>query len=152
VTTSQDQLIKLYVIRAMKELDSLKGHNKEVTSLAWHPLQESVLASGSMDSTLLFWNLGPKGSDGPVTRIPHAQDMAIWDIQWHPAGHRVATGSNDRQTKLWVRNQLGSTQDLMQDVLGDKETEESRWYRDWTTWCDHYQYAKCVSIRFDECC
>jgi polyadenylation factor subunit 2 len=124
VTASRDQLIKLYDIRAMKELDSLKGHNKEVTSLAWHPLQESVLASGGMDGTLLFWNLGAKGSDGPVTRIPYAHDMAIWDIQWHPAGHMLATGSNDRQTKFWARNRLGSTQGLMQDAVGDKETEE----------------------------
>jgi hypothetical protein len=50
--------------------------------------------------------------------------MAIWDIQWHPAGHMLATGSNDRQTKFWARNRLGSTQGLMQDAVGDKETEE----------------------------
>lgn len=48
LTASRDQLIKLYDIRAMKELTSLKGHHKEVTSLAWHPLCESVFASGGM--------------------------------------------------------------------------------------------------------
>lgn len=72
VTASRDQLIKLYDIRAMRELVSLKGHNKEVTSLAFHPLYESVLASGGMDGTLLFWNLGPKGSEEPAARIPYA--------------------------------------------------------------------------------
>jgi polyadenylation factor subunit 2 len=32
----------------MKELTSLKGHHKEVTSIAWHPYVESVFASGGM--------------------------------------------------------------------------------------------------------
>lgn len=40
LTASRDQLIKLYDIRAMKELCSLKGHHKEVTSVAWHPVYE----------------------------------------------------------------------------------------------------------------
>lgn len=41
--------------------------------------------------------------------------MAIWDLQWHPAGHLLATGSNDRQTKFWARNRVGSTAGLPED-------------------------------------
>ena len=108
LTASRDQLIKLYDLRAMKEIVSLKGHNKEVTSVAWHPLHESVLVSGGMDGTLIYWNVGPKGSEEPAARIPFAHDMAIWDLQFHPAGHMLASASNDRQTKFWARNRLGS--------------------------------------------
>lgn len=122
ITASRDQLIKMYDIRAMKELVSLKGHHKEVTSVAFHPLHETILASGGMDGTLLFWNLGPKGSDEPAARIPYAHDMAIWDLQWHPAGHMLATGSNDRQTKFWSRNRLGSTSGL-QESAEEKEED-----------------------------
>jgi polyadenylation factor subunit 2 len=50
----------------MKELCSLKGHHKEITSLAWHPIFESVFASGGMDGTLIYWNIGPKGSEEPA--------------------------------------------------------------------------------------
>ena len=95
-----------------RELCSLKGHNKGVTSIAWHPLYESVFASGGMDGTLLYWNIGAKGSDEPVAKVPFAHDMAIWDLKWHPAGHMLASGSNDRQTKFWARNRLGSTSGL----------------------------------------
>ena len=109
LTASRDQLIKLYDIRAMKELVSLKGHYKEVTSLAWHPLYESVFCSGGMDGTLIYWNVGPKGSEEPAARIPFAHDMAIWDMKWHPAGHLLATGSNDRQTKFWARSRMGTS-------------------------------------------
>ncbi|KAL3784790.1 hypothetical protein ACHAWO_003073 [Cyclotella atomus] len=117
LTASRDQLIKLYDIRAMKELCSLKGHHKEVTSVAWHPVYETVFASGGMDGTLIYWNIGPKGSEEPAARIPYAHDMAIWDMKWHPAGHLLATGSNDRQTKFWARNRPGSKQGLDDDGL-----------------------------------
>jgi hypothetical protein len=106
----------------MRELCSLKGHFKEVTSIAWHPLYESVFASGGMDGTLLYWNIGPKGnSEEPSARIPFAHDMAIWDMVWHPAGHCLATGSNDRQTKFWARNRVGSTGGLESATREDSE-------------------------------
>jgi hypothetical protein len=43
--------------------------------------------------------------------------------KWHPAGHMLASGSNDRQTKFWARNRLGSTAGL-QDSSDDKEEEQ----------------------------
>eukprot|EP00571_Detonula_confervacea_P008445 CAMPEP_0172330998 /NCGR_PEP_ID=MMETSP1058-20130122/61698_1 /TAXON_ID=83371 /ORGANISM="Detonula confervacea, Strain CCMP 353" /LENGTH=407 /DNA_ID=CAMNT_0013048247 /DNA_START=372 /DNA_END=1595 /DNA_ORIENTATION=- len=127
LTASRDQLIKVYDIRAMKELCSLKGHHKEVTSIAWHPVYETVFASGGMDGTLIYWNIGPKGSEEPAAKIPYAHDMAIWDMKWHPAGHLLATGSNDRQTKFWARNRPGTKNGLDDDGLdavdGSGDTE-----------------------------
>ena len=96
-----------------------------------------------MDGTLIYWNIGeksnlstahlffrpttscscprfvtgPKGSEEPAAKIPYAHDMAIWDMKWHPAGHLLATGSNDRQTKFWARNRPGSKQGLDDDGL-----------------------------------
>jgi polyadenylation factor subunit 2 len=124
LTASRDQLIKLYDIRAMKELTSLKGHHKEVTSLAWHPISQNVFASGGMDGTLCYWNVGAKGLEEPAAKIPYAHDMAIWDLQWHPAGHVLATASNDRQTKFWARNRLGSTKGLVAEETKALDTAE----------------------------
>lgn len=87
----------------------------QFNSVAWHPLCESVFASGGMDGTLVFWNVGSKGTEEPAAKVPFAHDMAIWDLKWHPAGHMLATGSNDRQTKFWARNRLGSTAGLSSD-------------------------------------
>lgn len=50
--------------------------------------------------------------------------MAIWDMKWHPAGHLLATGSNDRQTKFWARNRLGSHDGL------DEEEEDDELLKD----------------------
>ena len=109
----------------MRELCSLKGHHKEITSLAWHPLYESVFASGGMDGTLIFWNIGPKGSDEPGAKVPFAHDMAIWDMKWHPAGHLLATGSNDRQTKFWARNRFGSVEGLVGGGGAEDDDEDN---------------------------
>ncbi len=89
LTASRDQLIKLYDLRTLKEFATMKGHSREVTSLAWHPVYEKLFLSGSYDGMLLYWQVG---KETPIATIPHAHDNAVWDIQWHPAGHVVATG------------------------------------------------------------
>jgi hypothetical protein len=68
--------------------------------------------------------VGAKGTDEPSAKVPFAHDMAIWDLQWHPAGHMLATGSNDRQTKFWARNRLGSSAGLPEDEGLGKESAE----------------------------
>lgn len=68
-------------------------------------------------------NKGPKGSEEPAAKIPFAHDMAIWDMKWHPAGHLLATGSNDRQTKFWARNRPGCNQGLDDDDAADGDGE-----------------------------
>ena len=130
LTASRDQMIKLYDIREMKELCSFKGHYKEVTSLAWHPQFETVFASGGMDGTLLFWNVGPKGSEEPAARVPFAHDMAIWDMEWHPSGHSLATASNDKTTKIWCRPRpgdpmaFGAHTEWFNDVPGEPDVKD----------------------------
>jgi len=108
ISGSRDHMIKMYDIRSMKELCSLKGHYKEITSMQWHPFQESVFCSGGMDGTVLFWNVGPKGTTEPTARVNFAHDMAVWDLKWHPLGHSLASASNDKTTKVWCRPLLGS--------------------------------------------
>ncbi|RHZ17622.1 hypothetical protein DYB37_006163 [Aphanomyces astaci] len=108
LTASRDQLIKLYDIRTLKEFATMKGHAREVTSLAWHPVWERLFLSGSYDGSLFYWNVG---QESPIATIPHGHDNAVWDIQWHPAGHVVASGSNDHSTKFWCRNRPGDCMD-----------------------------------------
>ncbi|CAK4076297.1 unnamed protein product [Aphanomyces euteiches] len=108
LTASRDQLIKLYDIRTLKEFATMKGHTREVTSLAWHPVWERLFLSGSYDGSLFYWT---EGKETPIATIPHGHDNAVWDIQWHPAGHVVATGSNDHSTKFWCRNRPGDCMD-----------------------------------------
>lgn len=152
LTASRDQLIKLYDIRTLKEFATLKGHAREVTSIAWHPWYERLFVSGSYDGSLMYWEVGCVHCVGMCARIsylvraaadllsmsfrfcskesalasvPQAHDTAVWDIQWHPVGHVVATGSNDHSTKFWCRNRPGDPMDDKynggQNILNDAE-------------------------------
>nr|CCA25010.1 WD40 repeatcontaining protein putative [Albugo laibachii Nc14] len=108
LTASRDQLIKLYDIRTFKEITTLKGHTREVTSVAWHPCYERLFVSGSYDGSLMYWEVGKSTA---LATVPSAHENAVWDIQWHPVGHVVATGSNDHSTKFWCRNRPGDPMD-----------------------------------------
>ncbi|KAF3771517.1 Flowering time control protein [Nymphaea thermarum] len=51
-------MLQLYDIRAMKELESFRGHRKDVTALAWHPFHEEYFVSGSFDGSIFHWVVG----------------------------------------------------------------------------------------------
>uniref|UniRef100_A0A673HBY8 Pre-mRNA 3' end processing protein WDR33-like n=1 Tax=Sinocyclocheilus rhinocerous TaxID=307959 RepID=A0A673HBY8_9TELE len=59
LTASRDHLCKLFDIRNLKEeLQVFRGHKKEATAVAWHPVHEGLFASGGSDGSLLFWHAG----------------------------------------------------------------------------------------------
>ncbi|VDM37941.1 unnamed protein product, partial [Toxocara canis] len=112
LTGSRDHLIKVYDIRMMREMHSYRGHKKEVTALAWHPVHESLFVSGGGDGSMAYWLVN---SEKELSFLEHAHDQAIWTLEWHPLGHILASGSNDNNTKFWARNRPGDTQD---DIFG----------------------------------
>ncbi len=53
-------LVKIFDIRKMAEMEVLKGHGNAVNSIKWHPVHESLLLSGDYDGGLAYWVLGHK--------------------------------------------------------------------------------------------
>ncbi|CAK7336538.1 unnamed protein product [Dovyalis caffra] len=51
----------------MKELESFRGHRKDVTALAWHPFHEEYFVSGSYDGSIFHWLVG--GSNDHTTKF-----------------------------------------------------------------------------------
>ncbi|ETN84641.1 hypothetical protein NECAME_06802 [Necator americanus] len=112
LTAGRDHLVKLYDIRCMKEMFSYKGHKKEVTAIAWHPVHEGLFVSGGGDGSIAYWLVE---NEKEVAFLEHAHDQAVWAMKFHPMGHILATGSNDNNTKFWARNRPGDTQE---DIFG----------------------------------
>ncbi|GMS84183.1 hypothetical protein PENTCL1PPCAC_6358, partial [Pristionchus entomophagus] len=112
LTASRDHLIKLYDIRMMKEMRTFRGHKKEVTAIAWHPIHEGLFVSGGGDGSLAYWLVD---NEKEVGLLEHAHDQAVWALEFHPLGHVLASGSNDNNTKFWARNRPGDTQE---DIFG----------------------------------
>ena len=69
------------------------GHKDAVLSLAWNRNAEHVLASGSVDKTVLIWDLHTAKVASTLT----AHKDMIQAIQWHPfEAQNLLTGSTDK--------------------------------------------------------
>jgi len=98
--------------------------------LSWHPVHHSLLSTGGSDGALFHYlldepntppgestSIAPYESPDPTTapsqtiypahKITYAHDFAIWSLDWHPLGHILASGSNDRVTRFWSRARPG---------------------------------------------
>ncbi|CEQ39767.1 SPOSA6832_01332, partial [Sporobolomyces salmonicolor] len=103
-TASRDQLVKVFDIRAMKELVTLRGHKKEVCSVAWHPIHSDVLVSGGSEGSILHWSLP---DPAPKETLEFAHDSNVWSLAYHPLGHLLVSASNDHTTRFWSRGRPG---------------------------------------------
>ena len=107
LSCSKDLKIKLFDIRMIRNpLMTYMRHNKDVTVVSWHNIQEDVFCSGSANGTICYWDTQ---HTSPIGEIPIAHDGAIWDLQWHPVGHMLASCSHDQTTKFWSRDRPNDT-------------------------------------------
>jgi polyadenylation factor subunit 2 len=136
-TSARDQTARVFDLRMMRDICLLRGHEKDISTIAWHPVISSLLSTGGHDGALFHYCLNepntpaghttsiapydsPDPSSAPAQTIypahktPFAHDFAIWSLDWHPLGHILASGSNDRITRFWSRARPGDS-DVMQD-------------------------------------
>ncbi|XP_063991604.1 periodic tryptophan protein 1 homolog [Diachasmimorpha longicaudata] len=74
------------------------GHKDAVLDLSWNSNYTHVLASGSVDQTVLLWDLE---NGTPVTKIKHFAEK-VQSIAFHPREtHHLLTGSADSTAKLF---------------------------------------------------
>ncbi|KAJ1666102.1 WD repeat-containing protein 33 [Coemansia sp. RSA 1813] len=109
LSSGRDHCIKLFDVRKLKEEIKSFATTREIHSVAWHPVHETLFASGGSicnnkeptnDGTIQFWftdDIKPKAT------VEGAHYSYVWTIAWNPMGHILASGSNDRATKFWCR-------------------------------------------------
>ena len=131
-TCARDSTARIFDLRMMRDLMLLKGHEKDIATLTWHPMHTSLLSTGGWDGAIFHYLLNePNAPEGvapsispydssdpasaptqtiyPAHRIPFAHDFTVWSLDWHPLGHILASGSNDRLTRFWTRARPGDT-------------------------------------------
>lgn len=136
-TAARDQTARVFDLRLMKDICLLKGNEKDVSTLTWHPIHPQLLSLGGLDGSISHYLLDtpnppagqaltvapwdspdpestPAQSIWPMHKVPYAHDFAVWSLNWHPLGHILASGSNDRITRFWTRARPGDT-DVFQD-------------------------------------
>lgn len=110
-TCSRDSSARVVDLRMMRDLRVLRGHEKDVTTLTWHPVVPSLLSTGGHDGVVSHYLLNESANATntsttlahPTIKIPFAHESAIWAMEYHPLGHLLCTGSNDRATRFWAR-------------------------------------------------
>lgn len=133
---NKSNVVKIYDLRMMRDVLLLKGNESNIMSLCWHPIHANFLTTGNYDGAMYHYLLDepnpPEGSEVSATNIPvcdsptpetapsqsiypahrvnHAHDFTIWSMEWHPLGHILASGSNDRVTRFWTRPRPGDTE------------------------------------------
>ncbi|KXJ94759.1 WD40-repeat-containing domain protein [Microdochium bolleyi] len=136
-TSARDQTARIFDMRMMRDICLLKGHEKDISTLTWHPIHANLISTGGSEGSLFHYLLdepntppghaisnavyespdpstAPTQSIHPAHKVPHAHDFAIWSLDWHPLGHILASGSNDRITRFWSRGRPGET-DIFED-------------------------------------
>ncbi|KAK0711045.1 WD40-repeat-containing domain protein [Lasiosphaeris hirsuta] len=129
-TSARDQTARVFDLRMMRDIVLLRGHDKDISTLSWHPVHPNLLSTGGSDGSLFHYILDepntPEGQPSsvavydsqdptscpaqtiyPAHKVPYAHDFAIWSLDWHPLGHILASGSNDRITRFWTRSRPG---------------------------------------------
>jgi polyadenylation factor subunit 2 len=146
-TAARDQTARIFDLRMMKDIILLRGHEKEIMTVAWHPVHSNLLSTGGGDGSLFHYLLdepntplgqtqstavydSPDPSTAPAQpvypahRIPFAhQDHGIWTLDWHPLGHLLASGSNDKATRFWGRARPGEDVSKDRFHIGDAAAE-----------------------------
>ncbi|KAJ2657190.1 WD repeat-containing protein 33 [Coemansia sp. RSA 1199] len=113
LSSGRDCCIKLFDVRKLDEEMTTFITKRQVHSIAWHPVHETMFASGGSlvdnnkmqsEGSIEFW---VTDSTRPKACVEGAHGSQIWSMDWHPMGHILATSSNDKTTKLWCRPRPG---------------------------------------------
>ena len=132
-TSARDQTARIFDLRMMRDVCLLRGNEKDISTLTWHPIHASLLSTGGADGSIYHYLLdepntppgqaisippydyadpasAPAQTIYPAHKVQHAHEYAVWSIDWHPLGHILASGSNDRVTRFWTRPRPGETE------------------------------------------
>lgn len=148
-TCARDHTARIFDMRMMRDVLLLKGHEKDIITMAWHPMHKNLLSTGSVDGSIYHYLLDEQNppddvppstspydtadpqnaasqSIYPAHSIPKAHDFTVWSLDWHPLGHILASGSNDRVTRFWTRPRPGDMDYIHDRYHIGQEAAEAR--------------------------
>ena len=99
-----DNDIKVWDVRKMDVLYTLKGHTDTITSLEVSPDAQSLL-SNSHDSTVRTWDIRPFAPKDRAVKTydgaPAGFEKNLIRASWSSKGDKICAGSGDRTVVVW---------------------------------------------------
>ena len=83
LASSHEGSIRLWDLRNPNfPVSFLHGHSSTIYSIDWHPLNERVIASSSLDKTIAFWDFNCTEDNSLLTSIK--MSLPVWKVQFNP--------------------------------------------------------------------
>lgn len=118
---TRSQQIRMCDLRSGACTHSLSGHRGEIWALRWFPFNEYLIASGSTDMAIRFWDIRRPGSlkvldqhnksrpdqryfsaaDGLRAARTESHGGAITQLQFTDTGRWLLSSGTDRRLRLW---------------------------------------------------
>ncbi|KAL7463396.1 hypothetical protein ACHAXS_003771 [Conticribra weissflogii] len=107
-----DRLICLWDVREGKREKPAHiirdAHKGDVNSLAFHPTNEFLMASGSADKMVKLWDM--RNLKSPLQTLEGHTDQ-VYSIQWSPFHESIlGSCSADRRVAIWDLSRIGAEQ------------------------------------------
>lgn len=102
ISGSQDGTIKCFDLRCEKAVHTYCSNSESVRDVKFSPQQPNQFAAVSENGTVQLWDL--KRPDRCQQQFT-AHSGPVYTCDWHPTQPWLATGSRDRQIKVWRMDQ-----------------------------------------------
>jgi len=94
-----------YIGKLCREKNTLQGHSRCVTSVAFHPT-EPILVTGSYDKTAKLWRFTSDGAGQIlVSTLEGHNSGTVFSVAFRPNGDLLATGNEDNTARVWQLSQ-----------------------------------------------
>ena len=94
-----------------KAAHSTVAHQEPVNCLAFSPINEYILATGSSDSTVGLWDM--RNLKSKIHSLEgHKSGCSVQSISWHPTEETIiASAAEDHRLLLWDLSRIGEEQE-----------------------------------------
>ncbi|XP_039922317.1 coronin-1B [Hirundo rustica] len=123
--------------RIDKSYPTVCGHTGPVLDIDWCPHNDSVIASGSEDCTVMVWQIPENGLSQPLTEpvvVLEGHSKRVGIVTWHPTARNVLLSAGcDNVVLIW---NVGTAEELYRlDGLHPDLIYSVSWSRDGSLFC-----------------
>ncbi|KAI5466563.1 WD40-repeat-containing domain protein [Mariannaea sp. PMI_226] len=99
-----DAKVKIYDVLEGKLFRCFSGHGSDVNDLATNPVNPSIIASASDDTSVRIWSIDPKHQERPCLCIlaGEGHSSTLLSVAFHDSGRFILSGGHDQIVNLWT--------------------------------------------------